>query len=96
LLPAVPGIRHHHERWDGRGYPDGLAGNDIPLAARIIAVADAYDAMTSNRTYRQALSREQALKRIIAGAGSKYDPQVVNAFQAAWHMDGIGNELSTS
>jgi len=75
-------IRHHHERWDGRGYPDGLAGLDIPLGARIIAVADAYDAMTSDRPYRKALPHEIALAELERGAGKQFDPAVVEAFLA--------------
>ena len=75
-------IRHHHERWDGKGYPDGLAGVDIPLGARIIAVADAYDAMTSDRPYRKALPHEIALAELERGAGKQFDPAVVEAFIA--------------
>ncbi|HEX3032630.1 MAG TPA: HD domain-containing phosphohydrolase [Bacillota bacterium] len=73
-------VRHHHETWAGAGYPDGLAGEDIPLGSRIIGVSDAFDAMTSDRAYRQAISREHALAEIKAGAGSQFDPQVVKAF----------------
>jgi len=73
-------IRHHHERWDGKGYPDGLAGEDIPLGARIIAVADSYDAMTSDRPYRKALPHEVALIELRRGAGTQFDPRVVDAF----------------
>jgi putative nucleotidyltransferase with HDIG domain len=73
-------IRHHHERWDGEGYPDGLAGRDIPLGARVIAVADAYDAMTSDRPYRKALPHETALAELEHGAGTQFDPDVVCAF----------------
>jgi hypothetical protein len=73
-------VRHHHERWDGRGYPDGLKGEDIPLGARIIAVADSYDAMTSNRPYRRALSNEIAISEIERNSGVQFDPQVVEAF----------------
>jgi hypothetical protein len=73
-------IRHHHERWDGTGYPDGLAGNAIPLGARIIAVADVYDAMTSDRPYRRALSHEVAVSELIRGSGSQFDTRVVEAF----------------
>jgi HD-GYP domain-containing protein (c-di-GMP phosphodiesterase class II) len=76
-------IRHHHERWDGDGYPDGLAGEQIPLGARIIAVADAFDAMTSDRPYRAALSRTAALEEVKRCAGAQFDPQVVEAFLAS-------------
>jgi putative nucleotidyltransferase with HDIG domain len=75
-------IRHHHERWDGTGYPDGLAGTQIPLGARIIGVADAYDAMTSDRPYRAALSPEVALAELRKGAGRQFDPDLVDAFIA--------------
>ena len=73
-------IRHHHERFDGEGYPDRLAGEDIPLAARIFSVVDAFDAMTTDRPYRQALSFEEAVDRLQAGANSQFDPDVVRAF----------------
>jgi len=73
-------IRHHHERWDGKGYPDGLAGEAIPLGARIIAVADSYDAMTSDRPYRKALTHEIALAELRRSAGKQFDPVVVAAF----------------
>ena len=75
-------IRHHHERWDGGGYPDGLAGRNIPLGARVIAVADAYDAMTSDRPYRKALPHETAVAELELGAGTQFDPDVVRAFVA--------------
>ena len=73
-------IRHHHEQWDGTGYPDGLAGTHIPLGARIITVADAYDAMTSDRPYRAALSPEIALAELRNGAGRQFDPALVDVF----------------
>lgn len=73
-------IRHHHERFDGTGYPDGLAGEAIPLSARIFAVVDAFDAMTTDRPYRKALSVEQALDRLKEAAGSQFDPDVVQCF----------------
>lgn len=73
-------IRHHHERWDGKGYPDGLAGEDIPVGARIIAVADSYDAMTSDRPYRKALPHEVAVIELRRSAGQQFDPTVVEAF----------------
>ncbi|NLE22943.1 MAG: HD-GYP domain-containing protein, partial [Actinobacteria bacterium] len=75
-------IRAHHERWDGSGYPDGLAGEAIPLGARIIAVADVYDAMTSDRPYRAALPHEVAVAELIDGRGSQFDPEIVDAFVA--------------
>ncbi len=73
-------VLHHHERWDGAGYPGGLRGENIPLFSRIIAVADSFDAMTSDRPYRRALSWEEARKRLLRGAGSQWDPQVVDVF----------------
>lgn len=79
LVETIEVIRHHHERMDGTGYPDGLAGTSIPLAARVCAVADVWDALTSDRAYREAMSREQALGHILAGSGSHFDPAVVDA-----------------
>jgi HD-GYP domain-containing protein (c-di-GMP phosphodiesterase class II) len=73
-------VRGHHEWYDGRGYPDGLARGQIPLGARIIAVADAYDAMTTDRPYRQGLPKAEAIRRLQAGAGTQWDPRVVQAF----------------
>lgn len=75
-------VRGHHERWDGRGYPDGLAGTQIPLAARIVAVADTFDALTSPRTYRAARSVDQAIAELRRVAGSQLDPDCVAAFLA--------------
>lgn len=72
-----PMVRGHHERWDGCGYPDGLAGEAIPLGARIVAVTDAYDAMTTDRPYRVALTHDEALRRLAAGAGSQFDSHIV-------------------
>ncbi len=80
--PVVPIVKHHHERWDGKGYPDKLAGEDIPLNARIMAVADVYDALTSSRSYRKAWSHEMAIAKIIEGAGTQFDPRLVDAFAA--------------
>jgi putative nucleotidyltransferase with HDIG domain len=73
-------VRHHHERFDGSGYPDGLSGEDIPLAARIVTVADVFDAVTSNRPYRTALPIEAARQEIVRGRGTHFDPQVADAF----------------
>ncbi|HEX9269713.1 MAG TPA: HD domain-containing phosphohydrolase, partial [Candidatus Limnocylindria bacterium] len=73
-------VRHHHERWDGMGYPDGLAGEQVPLGARIFAVADSFDAMTSDRPYRRAMSIEAARAEIDRCRGTQFDPAVVIAF----------------
>jgi HD-GYP domain-containing protein (c-di-GMP phosphodiesterase class II) len=75
-------VRHHHERWDGEGYPDGRSGNDIPLISRIIAVADAYNAMTSDRPYRDAMPSRVARLRLAQGVESQFDTSVVAAFEA--------------
>lgn len=85
LRPAIDAVRSHHEKWDGTGYPDGLKGKEIPLLARIIAVVDSFDAMTVDRPYRQAMSLEKARSLVIEGAGSAYDPEVVEAFCRAWN-----------
>ncbi|SHG05771.1 HD-GYP domain-containing protein [Ornithinibacillus halophilus] len=74
-------ISHHHERWDGKGYPDGLKGEEIPYLARVTAVADAFDAMTSSRSYRSALSLDEAYKRIVDGKGTQFDPDLVETFK---------------
>jgi HD-GYP domain-containing protein (c-di-GMP phosphodiesterase class II) len=76
--PGLPIVRHHHERWDGLGYPDGLAGEEIPIAARIVAACDAFDAMTTNRTYSAALSVEEACKELLDCAGTQFDPICAN------------------
>jgi putative nucleotidyltransferase with HDIG domain len=83
--PIVPVVRHHHERWDGKGYPDGLAGDDIPLTARILTVVDCFDAVREDRQYRKAMSREEAIDLIVRGSGTQYDPRVVGTFVAHLH-----------
>lgn len=83
LQPLIPGVHLHHERWDGRGYPLGLAGNDIPLIARIVAVADTYDAMTSDRAYRRALPHEVTVSEIERCSGSQFDRNVAESFLEA-------------
>jgi HD-GYP domain-containing protein (c-di-GMP phosphodiesterase class II) len=79
MSEIVPCVLHHHERWDGTGYPDGLRGESIPLLSRIIAVADTWDAMTTDRPYRKALANEEARRRLIEGAGSQWDKRCIDA-----------------
>jgi len=79
LCSTAPGILHHHERWDGQGYPHGLCALDIPLSARIISIADAFDAMTNDRPYRQSLSTEQAMAELLREAGKQFDPELTHA-----------------
>lgn len=79
-VDVVSAVRHHHERWDGFGYPDGLAATEIPLFARIIAVADTYDAITSSRPYRSGASRDEAIEILQQNSGTQFDPDVVTAF----------------
>jgi diguanylate cyclase (GGDEF)-like protein len=80
LHSVIPLILYHHERWDGKGYPTGLKGDVIPVGARIIAIADVYQALISNRPYRKAFSKEEAIKIIREGSGSQFDPKIVKAF----------------
>ncbi|MDQ2687016.1 MAG: HD-GYP domain-containing protein, partial [Armatimonadota bacterium] len=87
IAASVPGfdetldaVRFHHERWDGKGYPMGLAGEDIPFIARLMAVADSYSAMTTDRPYRKGMNPEKALGILKSGAGVQWDPQCVEAF----------------
>src|SRR5439155_2629795 len=88
-------VRHHHERWDGAGYPDRLAGERIPLGARIFAVADTLDAMTSDRPYRAALDWDDAVEEILAQSGRQFDPGVVQAFVAVEEsLHNVYEELS--
>jgi HD-GYP domain-containing protein (c-di-GMP phosphodiesterase class II) len=84
LVPIARIIRSAHERWDGSGYPDGLGGEDIPLAARILLVCDAFDAMTTDRPYRRALPIDTALTELSANAGAQFDPRVVDVFLASY------------
>lgn len=86
---TFPGVRHHHERFDGRGYPDGLMGEKIPLASRIILVVDTYDAMTWSRPYRKGLPSEVAYKELQEFAGRQFDPKLVEIFlkaHPAWNI----------
>jgi HD-GYP domain-containing protein (c-di-GMP phosphodiesterase class II) len=81
---ALPYVLFHHERWDGDGYPAGLTGRRIPVEARILAIADAFDAMISPRPYRLALTHEHALAEVEAGAGTQFDPVAAELFVEAW------------
>ena len=96
LTPALPCILYHHERWDGCGYPSGRARDQIPLEARILAVADSFDAMTTTRPYRVAMSPESALEEVDRCAGSQFDPAVARAFLDGWETGAIGVDGAAS
>ena len=81
LRMAASIARSHHERFDGAGYPDGLSGENIPLPARIVSVADVFDALTSRRVYKGAMSAEDARRQVAAGVGTQFDPDVIRAFE---------------
>ena len=87
IRDVLPIIRHHHERWDGRGYPDGLAGQETHLWARIVALGDAYEAMTAGRPYVKAKTPNEALREIMDLAGSQFDPKLAKLFQELWLQD---------
>ncbi|WP_175419815.1 HD domain-containing phosphohydrolase [Marinitoga sp. 1154] len=82
LKEIAIGVRHHHERWDGKGYPDGLKGKEIPLISQIIGVADAWDAMTSSRAYRKAMDKEKSIEEIEKNSGKQFSPEIVEVFLA--------------
>lgn len=85
---------YHHERWDGTGYPEGLAGDDIPLAARIVAIADVYDALNSPRVYKEAWSHQKTTEFMASGAGSQFDPDLIKIFlQEEKRFEKIRNEM---
>jgi len=94
--PALPYVLHHHERWDGAGYPHRLGGAEIPIEARLLGVADAFDAMTSLRPYRPALSVEQALAELQRCAGSQFDPELAETFVDGWRTGEIAAVESPS
>lgn len=84
-------ILRHHEKWDGTGYPLRIKGDDIPIECRILSIVDAYDAMTTNRPYRKAFSREQAIKEIKSNAGTQFDPHLVEVFLTVLQEEGNAN-----
>ncbi len=92
--PVVPIVRHHHERWDGRGYPDGLKGEDIPITARILTLVDNYDALRSDRPYKTGMTREEALAYIEQNAGTFFDPKLVEIFLSI--VDKLEQEAATA
>jgi GAF domain-containing protein len=96
LAEAVPLVRHHHESWDGNGYPERLKGAAIPAGSRIIAVADTYDAMTTNRAYRSALPAERAFEEITTRAGVQFDPEVCEVFAASFADGGLARAVSSA
>jgi len=89
LADVVPGMRYHHENWDGTGYPFGLKGEQIPLIARIVAVADTFDAMTTDRPYQRRMPTEKAVERIVMLSGRRFDPRVVQAFVQAYERGAL-------
>jgi HD-GYP domain-containing protein (c-di-GMP phosphodiesterase class II) len=90
----LPIVRHHHERIDGGGYPDHLRGGEIPLGARIAAISDGWDAMTSDRPYRIGLEPDEAMRRVLAGAGSQWDAHLVELFVELVGDGTIGRVIS--
>lgn len=96
LKQASDTTRHHHERYDGKGYPDGLKGNEIPLNARIIAIADSYDAMNSTRTYRKGLPKELIRQQLVWNRGAQFDPKLLDKFLELFDNGVLDNALSTA
>ena len=86
LRDMIPIVRWHHENWNGKGYPDGLKADEVPVMARIVAVADCFDAMTTNRPYQKAYDRRHAAEIITKLAGSRFDAKIVTAFLRAYEM----------
>jgi HD-GYP domain-containing protein (c-di-GMP phosphodiesterase class II) len=84
LRLAVPAVLYHHERWDGQGYPIGVEGDAIPWEARVLAVVDSFDAMTTDRAYRRAMAEELAVSELERCSGTQFDPEVVRVFAEAW------------
>ena len=92
LRAALPYVLYHHERWDGAGYPEGRAGEEIPIEARLLGVADAFDAMTSARPYRPALAIDAALAELDRCAGTQFDPELAHTFVRGWRSGRIGDD----
>ena len=90
LTDVTPSILHHHEHFDGSGYPDALAGKDIPIAARILLVTDAFDAMTNDRPYREAMPVKAAVEELTRHKGTQFDPEIVDAFLMVLTREGNG------
>ena len=90
LKDIIPGIRNHHETWDGNGYPDRMIGDQIPMVARIIGISDTFDAMTTERPYQKAMELEFVVAKMQAMSGTRFDPTVVEAFMAAVEAGDIG------
>jgi len=95
LKPVVPYILEHHERYNGNGYPRGLAGDQISIEGRLLAVADVFDAMTTDRPYQRAFEPEAAFNKIVANKKILFDPLVVQAFEKIWHSGKIQEILDT-
>jgi putative two-component system response regulator len=93
---ALPFVLYHHERWDGGGYPTGRGGEDVPEGARLLAIADAFDAMTTTRPYRRALPTGRALAEIERCAGTQFDPFLAHAFLSAWHAGALSAPAAAS
>ena len=91
--PVAPVVRHHHERWDGRGYPDSLRGDQIPITARILTVADCFDAVREDRQYRKAMTQEEAIRFLREASGTVFDPTVVSVFLD--HLEDFESEIRT-
>jgi len=90
LKDIIPGIRNHHETWDGKGYPDRMIGDQIPMVARIIGISDTFDAMTTSRPYQEAMELEYVVAKMQTMSGTRFDPAVVEAFIAAVEAGDIG------
>ncbi len=90
LRPLVPIVLHHHENYDGSGYPEGLKGDEIPIGSRIMIVADAYEAMTSDRIYRKAIGHDRAMEQLNRFKGMQFDPRIVRALESVVNKRGSG------